>query len=66
MDTNFAKIDRIDHDGIEAFKASVLASKHRGRTNKEWQRLLKNLGNDDDPLEQKRAELVITEIYDEL
>jgi hypothetical protein len=66
MDTNFAKIDRIDHAGIEAFKSSVLASKHRGRTNREWQRLLKKLGNDDDPLEQKRAELVIKEIYDEL
>jgi hypothetical protein len=66
LDTNFAKIDRIDHPGIEAFKAEVMSSEHRGRKNKEWQRLLRDLGNDDRPLDQKRAELVIQEIYDEL
>ena len=66
LDTNFAKIDRINHPGIERFKSSVLALDHRGRTNREWQKLLRDLGNDLQPLKQKQAELVIKDIYNEL
>jgi hypothetical protein len=36
LDTNFAKIDRIAHDGIEAFKSRMLSHKVQGLTVKEW------------------------------
>jgi hypothetical protein len=66
LDTNFAKIDRIDHPNIESFKSAVLGSSHLGRSNRDWQKLLRDLANDDKKLEQIQAALVIKEIYDEL
>jgi hypothetical protein len=66
LDTNFAKIDRIDHPNIESFKSAVLGSSHRGRSNRDWQKLLGDLANDDKKLEQVQAALVIKEIYDDL
>lgn len=36
LDTNFAKIDRIKHDGLEEFKKKVLGTKIKGHTIKEW------------------------------
>lgn len=40
LDTNFAKMDRIVHAEIEAFKARVLASEFSGRTIRDWSRLI--------------------------
>jgi hypothetical protein len=40
LDTNFAKIDRINHPEIEAFKSKVLGTDFRGRTIREWSRLI--------------------------
>lgn len=40
LDTNFAKMDRIRHTDIEAFKARVYATVFHGRTIGEWNRLL--------------------------
>lgn len=40
LDTNFAKIDRIVHAGIEGFKTKVHDSVVHGRSVKEWARLL--------------------------
>jgi hypothetical protein len=40
LDTNFAKIDRIVHGEIEAFKTRVLATVLHGRTIADWTRLL--------------------------
>ena len=40
LDTNYAKIDRIEHDGIEEFKARVLGSSFCGKTIKQWATLL--------------------------
>jgi hypothetical protein len=39
-DTNFAKMDRIQHEGLEAFKARVLKTKIQGRHVIEWAGLL--------------------------
>ncbi len=50
LDTNFAKIDRIVHPGIEQFKTKVLSSRVHGRTVKEWGRLLPS--DDDDEIEK--------------
>ncbi|MBI1800940.1 MAG: hypothetical protein HYR71_04855 [Chloroflexi bacterium] len=36
LDTNFAKIDRIEHQGLEEFKTRVLASEIRGHTVAYW------------------------------
>jgi len=39
LDTNFAKMDRISHEGIEEFKARVLSTDYKGMTIAEWSRL---------------------------
>jgi hypothetical protein len=44
LDTNFAKMDRIVHPGIEEFKKKVLNSKVHGLTIAQWGRLI---GSDD-------------------
>jgi len=36
LDTNYAKIDRIAHAGVEAFKESVLSTPLHGLTVREW------------------------------
>lgn len=65
LDTNFAKIDRVDHPDIEEFKAVILGHEARGRTVKQWTRLLKAL-NSKVPSQVEAAERVIQAIYDEL
>jgi hypothetical protein len=47
LDTNYAKIDRIEHPDIEAFKTRVLSTKIHGKTIKEWASIL---SSDDDSL----------------
>jgi hypothetical protein len=46
LDTNYAKIDRIVHPGIEAFKSKVYGSTIHGFTVSQWNRLL-STGNDE-------------------
>lgn len=38
LDTNFAKIDRIEHPGLEEFKTRVLSTEIDGKTISEWAR----------------------------
>lgn len=38
LDTNFAKMDRIQHQGLEDFKAQILAAEFFGYTLQEWGR----------------------------
>ena len=40
LDTNYAKIDRIEHAEIEAFKTRVLNTVFHGRTIKQWSTIL--------------------------
>lgn len=43
LDTNFAKIDRIQHEGVEQFKSAVLEKEILGHTIDEWSnRLIKD------------------------
>ena len=65
LDTNFAKIDRVDNDEIEALKARVLASRIRDRSARAWVRLLRDL-NSAQPGPRLRAEKVIQAVYDGL
>lgn len=46
LDTNFAKMDRIIHAGIEAFKTQVLASQQHGMTIQQWAKLLSSKSED--------------------
>jgi hypothetical protein len=40
LDTNFAKLDRIGHDAIEAFAKSIYATEYHGMTIGQWNKLL--------------------------
>lgn len=40
LDTNYAKIDRIEHKDIEAFKTRVLNTEFHGKTIKQWSKIL--------------------------
>jgi hypothetical protein len=42
LDTNFAKMDRIVHAGIEEFKVKVLSTEQHGMIIQQWARLLNN------------------------
>lgn len=46
LDTNFAKIDRIQHKGLEKFKLEILNSKVHGHSIKEWSKLISDHDND--------------------
>lgn len=50
LDTNYAKIDRIEHAEIEAFKNRVLGRVFNGKTIKEWSTILSS--KDDTALER--------------
>lgn len=43
LDTNYAKMDRIVHAELEAFKAKVLSTKVNGMTVREWERLIRSV-----------------------
>jgi len=47
-DTNFAKIDRIMHDGIEQFKEHVMQLNYHGVTVRGWVQLLKQVKDGDE------------------
>lgn len=40
LDTNYAKIDRIEHTEIEAFKSRVLSTEFHGKTIRQWSTIL--------------------------
>ena len=65
LDTNFAKIDRIDNRDIEALKSRVLAIQTRGRTMRQWAKLLRNL-NSEDMTVARHAATVMQTVYDDL
>ncbi len=54
LDTNFAKMDRIVHRGIEDFKQRVLGTTFRGQTIAQWGRLL--FQGSDEAIRQALAE----------
>lgn len=57
-ETNFAKLDRIDHPGVEAFKKRILETEYRGRTVKEWRTLLTALASDDESVSKPALDVV--------
>jgi len=65
LDTNFAKIDRIDHAEIEAFKRKMLSTKVRKRSLSDWTRLLRDL-RDTSSASYAAAATEIQNVYSEL
>ena len=57
LDTNFAKIDRIGHSDIEKFKLQVLQTVYKGKTIKEWAKLLSKA--DENELEKELLPLIM-------
>lgn len=55
LDTNFAKMDRIVHEEIEAFKTKVLQREFSGKTVKQWSDLLSS--EDDKRIEESLRKL---------
>jgi len=47
LDTNYAKIDRIAHPGIEVFKEKVLSTVFHGLPIKNWAKLFSSENKDD-------------------
>jgi len=47
LDTNFAKMDRIGNEEIEAFKTRVYSTQYKGMSVGEWNRLLSRGGEDE-------------------
>ncbi|WP_143733631.1 hypothetical protein [Microbacterium sp. RU33B] len=66
LDTNFAKIDRIEHEALEEFKSTVLALQHGDRSVAAWTRLVRDLNTAEGSITHRRAADVIQAIYDEL
>ena len=64
MDTNFAKIDRIDHEALEEFKERSLASRLRGRSMAEWSDCVQSLDSGSDT-ERVAATLALSALYQE-
>ena len=55
LDTNFAKIDRIQHNDLERFKKCVLHTKVNGKTVGEWARVM---ASEDSVIEQMITEII--------
>lgn len=62
-ETNFGKIDRIDHPGIEAFKARVLAMDYQGRTVSQWTAIIRGLASDN-PLVRDPSLAIVQDLYE--
>ena len=63
LDTNFAKIDRIDHDGIEEFKTRILDSLIKNEKILSWTKTLKNLNSDSEAQRILAAGTILETFY---
>lgn len=64
LDTNFAKMNRINHNGINEFKQKVLNAEHQGMKIKNWAKLL-GQGNEAKLENALKDHLGITEVDSE-
>lgn len=62
-ETNFAKIDRINHPDIEEFKEKVLGIEYRGRKIADWRRLLNALAKESEVEERENSLKIMRELY---
>lgn len=72
LDTNFAKLDRVDNDEVEIFKKKILAEKYLDKTIAQWKSIFANLngktasGTACTPAQQIRAERIIVDLYGQM
>lgn len=66
LDTNFAKIDRIDNSEIETFKSAILDAEFREKKISDWTKLLRDLNSDSDSAAYEQASQIIKDVYGEL
>lgn len=66
LDTNFAKIDRIDNSEIETFKSAILDAEFREKKISDWTKLLRDLNSDSDSTAYEQASQIIKDVYGEL
>lgn len=62
LDTNFAKVDRVNHPQIEDFKARNLTREYRGRTISSWRQVLADLKSANDGV-RAAAEAAVAALY---
>lgn len=62
LDTNFAKIDRIDNEDIEDFKRRVMGQTFLGRNFAHWRKIMRNLESDNN-MTRETAQQVIANLY---
>jgi hypothetical protein len=62
-DTNFAKIDRIDHGGLEEFKEQCLETPWKGKTFKDWRTCFRDLNKRPDSPAGKLALRSVQPLY---
>lgn len=55
LDTNYAKMDRIEHEGIEAFKVAIGRKSFHGMTVNQWARVL---GSENDQAIRRAVEIL--------
>lgn len=55
LDTNYAKMDRIEHEGIEAFKVAIGKKSFHGMTVSQWARVL---GSENDQAIRRAVEIL--------
>lgn len=63
LDTNFAKIDRIDNDAIEEFKKEMIESVHLGRRVSDWTKIMRNLTTDSHNIDSPSFSTTIADLY---
>ena len=66
LDTNFAKIDRIENSEIEQFKRQILNQSFRDKKISDWTKLLKSLNSETDSAQYRKASSIIKDVYGEL
>lgn len=66
LDTNFAKIDRIDNAEIETFKSAIMDAAFREKKISDWTKLLRDLNADSDSPAYEQASQIIKDVYGEL
>lgn len=66
LDTNFAKIDRIENPDIEEFKSTIMNSTFLGKTISQWKVLFADLNNTKNDAKRTKAEETIKGLYEQL
>lgn len=62
LDTNFGKLDRVEHGGIEEFKRRVLDIEYKGRKIKDWRRIMSSRQMEQDSISDEVSRIFEEEL----